>query len=47
MSDTAIKYAQDLIACESITPIEGGALTYLETVLSNSGFSCTRLPYSE
>ncbi|GJM00606.1 MAG: succinyl-diaminopimelate desuccinylase [Methyloligella sp.] len=47
MSDTAIKYAQDLIACESVTPIEGGALTYLESLLSNAGFSCTRLPFSE
>ena len=47
MSDTAIKFAQDLIACESVTPIEGGALDYLQEVLSNAGFECTRLPFSE
>lgn len=47
MSDTAIKFAQDLIACESITPIEGGALNYLQDVLNKAGFECTRLPFSE
>jgi len=47
MSEFALKYAQDLIACESVTPIEGGALDYLETVLGQAGFECTRLPFSE
>ena len=47
MSEIAIKYAQDLIACESVTPIEGGALDYLEKVLGQAGFECTRLPFSE
>lgn len=47
MTDTAVKIAQDLIRCESVTPIEGGALDYLQDVLSKAGFECTRLPFSE
>ncbi|MGY6547496.1 MAG: succinyl-diaminopimelate desuccinylase [Roseinatronobacter sp.] len=33
----------DLIRCPSITPQEGGALVLLEAVLSQAGFSCTRV----
>ena len=32
-----------LIRCPSVTPQEGGALALLETVLSDAGFSCTRV----
>ena len=38
---------QDLIRCPSVTPEEGGALTYLQNVLEKAGFECTRLPFSE
>lgn len=34
---------QDLIRCKSVTPAEGGALTYLEDLLSSAGFVCQRL----
>ncbi len=34
---------QDLIRCKSVTPAEGGALTYLENLLSSHGFVCRRL----
>jgi succinyl-diaminopimelate desuccinylase len=34
---------QDLIRCKSVTPAEGGALTYLENLLSCHGFVCQRL----
>jgi succinyl-diaminopimelate desuccinylase len=43
----ALRYAQDLIRCRSITPDEGGALTYLEQQLSTAGFTCHRLPFTE
>ena len=33
----------DLIRCASVTPGEGGALQLLERVLSDAGFSCTRV----
>jgi succinyl-diaminopimelate desuccinylase len=33
----------DLIRCASVTPAEGGALVLLERVLSQAGFSCTRV----
>jgi succinyl-diaminopimelate desuccinylase len=36
-----------LIKCPSVTPIEGGALTLLETVLSDAGFTCTRVDRGE
>lgn len=42
-----IEIAQALIRCESVTPVEGGALDYLEGVLGAAGFRCTRLPFSE
>lgn len=33
----------DLIRCPSVTPVEGGALVLLETLLSGAGFTCTRV----
>ncbi len=33
----------DLIRCASVTPEEGGALQLLERVLSDAGFTCTRV----
>ena len=33
----------DLIRCPSVTPEEGGALVLLEDILSQAGFTCTRV----
>lgn len=33
----------DLIRCRSVTPDEGGALTVLQRLLSEAGFTCTRV----
>lgn len=33
----------DLIRCNSVTPLEGGALVLLEALLSGAGFTCTRV----
>jgi succinyl-diaminopimelate desuccinylase len=38
---------QDLIRCKSVTPAEGGALTYLENLLSTEGFVCQRLIFRQ
>ena len=38
---------QDLIRCRSITPDEGGALDYLEALLSKAGFQCHRLKFTD
>ena len=38
---------QDLIRCRSVTPAEGGALTYLENLLSTHGFVCHRLIFRQ
>jgi succinyl-diaminopimelate desuccinylase len=43
----ALEIAQALIRCPSVTPIEGGALTYLERVLQPAGFTCHRLKMTE
>lgn len=42
-----ISIAEELIRCPSVTPIEGGALDVLENMLTQMGFACTRLPFSE
>ncbi len=36
-----------LIRCPSVTPAEGGALLLLETLLSDAGFTCTRVDRGE
>jgi succinyl-diaminopimelate desuccinylase len=38
---------QRLIQCQSITPLEGGALTLLESWLEPLGFECHRLKFSQ
>src|SRR5437667_356441 len=43
----ALKIAQDLIRCKSVTPIDDGALAYLESLLSVHGFTCHRLKFSD
>jgi succinyl-diaminopimelate desuccinylase len=47
MTATALDIAQDLIRCRSVTPDEGGALTYLQELLEGAGFTCHRLPFSD
>ncbi|MBK1696081.1 succinyl-diaminopimelate desuccinylase [Rhodovibrio salinarum] len=42
-----IACAQALIRCESVTPVDGGALDTLQEMLGRLGFSCTRLPFQE
>ncbi len=38
---------QELVRCQSVTPVEGGALSALEAWLKPAAFNCTRLPFSE
>ena len=39
--------AQALIRCESVTPVDGGALDVLQGALRTLGFTCHRLPFEE
>ena len=43
----SVPILQDLIRCRSVTPAEGGALTYLENLLSSDGFVCHRLIFRQ
>ena len=48
MSDIdPVAIAQALIHCQSVTPHEGGALTYLENLLAPAGFVCHRLTMTD
>jgi succinyl-diaminopimelate desuccinylase len=42
-----VELSQRLIRCPSVTPVDGGALDELQTVLEELGFTCHRLPFSE
>ena len=42
-----VSLARGLIRCPSVTPHEGGALTFLENVLEGAGFTCHRMTFSE
>ncbi|MEP1443527.1 MAG: succinyl-diaminopimelate desuccinylase [Hyphomicrobiales bacterium] len=42
----SVEIAQALVRCPSVTPEEGGALTYLENVLKEAGFDTHRVPFS-
>ncbi|MBG1232763.1 succinyl-diaminopimelate desuccinylase [Aestuariivirga litoralis] len=44
-SKPATTILQDLIRCRSVTPDEGGALSYLEKLLGDAGFACHRLTF--
>jgi succinyl-diaminopimelate desuccinylase len=44
---SAIDLARALIRCPSVTPKEAGALTLLEDVLKTTGFTTTRVTFSE
>ena len=47
MALDAVELTSDLIRCPSVTPIEGGALDYLQKTLEGLGFICTRMVFSE
>ena len=47
MSADPVAIARDLIRCRSITPEEGGALSYLQGVLANAGFAVHRQTFTE
>jgi succinyl-diaminopimelate desuccinylase len=42
-----VAIARDLIRCPSVTPAEGGALGYLESVLQPAGFAVHRMRFGE
>ena len=42
-----VAIARDLLRCPSVTPVEGGALSYLESVLKSAGFTVHRMTFSE
>ncbi len=42
-----VQLSQRLIRCPSVTPVDGGALDELQTVLEELGFICHRLTFSE
>ncbi len=42
-----VAIAQDLLRCPSVTPTEGGALSFLETTLKRAGFAVHRMTFSE
>ncbi len=43
----AFDITRRLVQCPSVTPNEGGALDFLQGLLEDAGFNCTRLPFSE
>ncbi len=47
MTADPVAIARDLLRCPSVTPAEGGALTFLETVLKAAGFTVHRMTFSE
>jgi len=47
MAASPLEIAQTLIRCPSVTPEEGGALNYLQSVLEAAGFTCERLIFSD
>ncbi|HEY1749413.1 MAG TPA: succinyl-diaminopimelate desuccinylase [Xanthobacteraceae bacterium] len=47
MNADPVAIARDLIRCRSITPEEGGALAYLQRVLTDAGFAVHRETFTE
>ncbi len=47
MAHSTLEIAQALIRCRSVTPSEGGALTYLQDLLKRAGFETHRVKFSE
>jgi succinyl-diaminopimelate desuccinylase len=44
---TPLSLARALIRCRSVTPTEGGALTFLQSTLESAGFTCHRMTMTE
>ncbi|MBM3529454.1 MAG: succinyl-diaminopimelate desuccinylase [Alphaproteobacteria bacterium] len=42
-----VAIARDLLRCPSVTPAEGGALTFLQSLLEGAGFAVHRMTFSE
>ncbi len=47
MTADPVAIARDLLRCRSVTPDEGGALTFLEGVLKAAGFAVHRMTFRE
>ena len=47
MTADPVAIARDLLRCPSVTPEEGGALAYLQTVLGQAGFTVHRTTFAE
>src|SRR5579863_9629130 len=47
MTADPVAIARDLIRCRSVTPDEGGALTFLQGVLQQAGFTVHRAVFTE
>ncbi|MGO4573152.1 succinyl-diaminopimelate desuccinylase [Microvirga sp. 2TAF3] len=47
MDHSPLALAQSLLRCPSVTPAEGGALAFIESVLREAGFEVHRLVFSE
>jgi succinyl-diaminopimelate desuccinylase len=47
MTADPVTIARELLRCPSVTPAEGGALAYLERVLTDAGFAVHRMTFSE
>ena len=47
MSADPVAIARDLLRCPSVTPAEGGALAFLETMLKSAGFTVHRMTFRE
>jgi succinyl-diaminopimelate desuccinylase len=47
MTADPVAIARDLVRCRSVTPEEGGALSYLQDVLAKAGFAVHRAVFAE
>jgi succinyl-diaminopimelate desuccinylase len=47
MSADPLSIARDLLRCQSVTPAEGGALSFLEGVLKREGFDVHRMTFAD
>src|SRR3974390_1323380 len=47
MAADPVAIARDLLRCRSVTPDEGGALVYLQSVLGKAGFAVHRMTFAE
>ncbi len=47
MSADPLAIARDLLRCPSVTPTEGGALSFLESVLKRAGFDVHRMTFAD